>query len=420
MKYKIEVGEKEQGEISYEVLPVFQYFLREMGLDVIQNPSRQCVELTSVLTRKNIVLSAEDQTMPQTFRKHHLEKEVLKQVQKFLQASGAEVNVINQKKQSETIDLHLMFSLLEVPNIKEPLLELSSFSKVNFQKLVEVFQVECRNRQMRFKLNDRSGDYDPATIKIQIFSPVVSNDEFWNRYGETYAMTITSGIFAKFLGGSPLAAFSLIPIENLLSLFTIESSQKSLPPPTNKGEANPIERPVTKNTSKMSTDENKIKGAAAFFDYHLLIDDEENKKIQVHGNLHIKNTGTEALRNPVICIKASPSEGIKITGQILPKDFAQTKGVLNQEGAKGWRYLNENWFEEFEEKGEIWICPIQSILIQPRQTETLPNLQIQILDPQQDTVRVEAYVFMNEDELEFKASNRISLSLLKKIETNGG
>jgi len=157
-----------------------------------------------------------------------------------------------------------------------------------------------------------------------------------------------------------------------------------------------------------------------FFDYHLLIDEGEKQKIQLLSNLHIKNVGTTMLRNPVICIRSTTSKDIKITSQILPKNFSQTKGVLNQEGAKGWRYVNENWLEEFDEKGEIWICPIRSTDILPGQTESLSNLQISLLDPEQKTIRVEAYVFFAEDHLEFKSNNQISLTLLKKVNSVNG
>lgn len=409
MNYKIEVGENDKGTIHYETLPIFRYFLREMGVHVNHDSSKKIVQLSSALTKKKILISAEDKVIPQSFRKHHLERKVLNQVQQFLQANGADVSTTYRDEQSHPIDLQLKFSLLEVPNIKEPLLELTTSSKTNLQKLIEVLQSECGKKQMRFKLNDRSGHYDATTMKIQIFSPVISNDEFWNRYGETYAMIITLGIYARFLGNSPLSAFSLIPIENLLTLFSVDTNPKAAVQVPKKDE------PLSNQKHAVVT---KTKDAAAFFDYHLLIDEGEEQKVQLHGNLHIKNVGSETLRNPVICIKATPSKGIKITGQILPKNFAQTKGVLNQDGATGWRYLNENWLEEFEEKGEIWICPIHSILIPPKSIETLPNLQIQLLDPEQKTVRVEAFIYMREDQLEFKANNQISLSLLKKVEAN--
>ncbi|MGM0903868.1 MAG: hypothetical protein ACQEXB_22550 [Bacillota bacterium] len=420
MDLRIEVGEKEKGKVKYEALPAFQYFFREMGFDVTLDTLNQSVQLTSPLPKKKIVISSEENGLPHPFRKPHLERNVLKQIQRFLEESGAEVFLTRQKGGVEATDLHLKFTLLEVPNIREPLLELTSYSKYQDQKLVEAIQSECKKMNMKFKLNDPIRSYDSSTLKLQILSPVISNDEFWKRYGEKYALSITSGIFAKFLGKSPLSFFSFVPVENLLSIFSSPADTEV------SGESvQEMERKATKENTNLEkinldkTNATKTKEAEVFFDYNLIIDESENQKIQVLSHLHIKNIGTEILHNPVICIRATPSKNVKVTGQILPHNFAQTKGVSNQDGAKGWLYMNEKWIDEFEEKGEIWICPIQSIDIPPRQTESLSNLQISLLDYEHKTIRVEAFVFFINDELEFRSNNKISVSSLKKVSSIG-
>jgi hypothetical protein len=174
-----------------------------------------------------------------------------------------------------------------------------------------------------------------------------------------------------------------------------------------------VEKPVIDDQKLTIEKPSKlIKEAEVFFDYRLLIDKSDNKKIKVLGNLHIKNVGTEVLRNPVICLRAKPEESIKITGQILPPKVAQTFGVMSNEGPKGWKYMNDDWLEQTM-KGETWICPIQQMNIYPQQVESLSNLQINIFNLEEhETILVEAFVFFKEQELEFAANNHISISLV--------
>jgi len=409
MEYKLEVGQKEKGRIVYEELPIFEYLLRQMGFDVDIDSLNQKVHLSSALFGKKITFISEKNIPPHSFRKQHLERKVLKHIQKFLKASGLNVHFLSQGENHASTDLQVQFSLHEVPNISKPLIEVTRSSKLYYQKQIEILQSECKKRDIKFKLITDDKYFDRSKLKVQIMSPVMPDNEFWRQYGEDYAFIITFGILARFHGSTPLSLLSLVPVEKLLSLLE--------PNVHSEGTRNII-RDVEKEKGRedlTKTNVDRTKEVDVFFDYHVLIDEDENQKVRLLGNLHIKNTGTEPLRNPIICIRATPAENIKITGQILPQNFAQSKGVINHEGAKGWRYLNENWFEEFEEKGEIWICPIEAVDIQPRQTVTLSNLQIKHLDFEQKDIRVDAYVFFSNDGLEFKSNNQISLSLLKKV-----
>jgi len=412
MDLKINVKKKELGKVKYEDFPAFQYFFHEMGFDIDLDSSNQSVHLTSALEKRKILITSEENVIPYSFRKHDQERLVLKQIQSFLEASGANALLKKQQMEGNTeADLYLKFALLEVPNIKEPLLELSHSSTSVYQKLVEVIKSECKKSCINFKLNPVSSNYEPASLNIKILTPVTPDDDFWGRYGEIYALVITSGIFARFIENSP---FSLIPVENLLCFFSKNTFSYSPEKPVHRGDLKVTnENSELKETYENTIKENKTFAAEVYFNYHLLIEDkEDSKKVQFLGGLSIKNIGTKVLRNPVICIRSKPSKNIKITGQIVPHAFAQTKGVLSQEGAKGWRYLNENWLEEFEEKGELWICPIQSLDILPGQTETFSNLQITLLNLEEKTIRVDSSVFFPKDDLEFKSNNQISLSLL--------
>ena len=76
--------------------------------------------------------------------------------------------------------------------------------------------------------------------------------------------------------------------------------------------------------------------------------------------------------------------------------------------------MKENWLEDYEKKGELWICPIHTMEIIPGQTEVLSNLQISFPKSEQETMTVDAFVYFKEDRIETGANNRISISFLKK------
>jgi hypothetical protein len=412
MDIKVEVGDKGAGTIPYESLPAFTYLFRELGFDVQPDTENQKVQLCSALHGKRIVISSDYDVKYNTFRKHLLERKVLEYIQTFLSACGAKVIIMDEKKKSEKSDFHVYFSLFEIPVIKEPILELIHNSKSGNKKLLDIFHYECTRTGTKFKSNEVVRSSNNPFINIQIMYPVITDEDFWGKLGERYAMSITIGILARFLESSPLSVLSLIPIEIFSNMFVhSENTGLHLEPAMQKEKKLPEKRKFLLKKPTIT----KRKEAEVFLDYHIFIEElEERNKIKLIGNLHIKNIGTEVLRNPVICLRSSPSESIKISGQILPPNVADTLGVMKNEETKGWKYMNDEWFEEME-KGETWICPIQSKNINPRQTESLTNLQISVLQPEENSnIRVEAFVFFKEQDLEISSSNQISLLLTKK------
>ncbi|MBO1000985.1 hypothetical protein IOC57_25065 [Bacillus sp. SD075] len=412
MDIKVEVGDKEAGTIPYESLPAFTYLFRELGFDVLPDTRNRKVQVCSALHGKKIVISSDYDVTFNTYRKGHLEKKVLEYIQTFLSACGAKVILKDEKKELESADFHVYFSLFEIPVINEPILELIHNSKTTNKKLLDIFHYECTRTGTKFKSNEVFRGANNPFINIQIMYPVITDEDFWEKLGEKYAMSITIGILARFQESSPLSVLSLVPIEIFSNMFVhSENTGLTLEPTKQKEKRLPEKKKFLVKKPTIP----KRKEAEVFLDYHIYIEEhKERNKIKLIGNVHIKNIGTEVLRNPVICLRSTPSESIKISGQILPPNVAETLGVMKNEETKGWKYMNDEWFEEME-NGETWICPIQSKNINPRQTESLTNLQISVLQPEENSnIRVEAFVFFKEQGLEVSSSNQISLLLTKK------
>ncbi|MFJ9497447.1 hypothetical protein [Brevibacillus centrosporus] len=171
-----------------------------------------------------------------------------------------------------------------------------------------------------------------------------------------------------------------------------------------------VEEAVWVHEIKQAQVEKRLE-AEVFLDYTLFHSDLEHRPFLLIGNLYVKNTGTEDLINPIICLRVSPMESIKLGGQILPPNLVETMGVQSSSGVKGWRYLEDDWFSQAKERGEYWIAPIQPILISPKATEPFQNFQISIKKPENGSiVTVEAVVLFNEQEIHFPANNRIAIS----------
>ncbi|GED71111.1 hypothetical protein BRE01_48130 [Brevibacillus reuszeri] len=151
--------------------------------------------------------------------------------------------------------------------------------------------------------------------------------------------------------------------------------------------------------------------AEVFFDYTLIHSDSNEKPYLLIGTLQVKNTGTEELFNPIVCLRVTPADSIKMGGQILPPKLVETMAVQGMNGLKGWRYLEDDWFAQAMERGEYWIAPIAPVSIAPKATESFQNFQISFL--RQDSgksVIVEGVVVCNNQEIHFPANNRIAVS----------
>ncbi|PGZ99796.1 hypothetical protein COE51_08350 [Bacillus pseudomycoides] len=398
---------QEKGKIPYESLAAFYLIFRELGYQVRFDSEHQKININSGLSGKQILISQDENKMFDSFRKDKLEWEFLEHIQKFLSGCGANVIIKNDQDISVKADLHVKLSLLKVPSIKQPVLELTHDSTSMNQKWLDIFRNECWKIGIKFNANEAANQIVPY-VRVRLKYPEFNDELFWNKFGANGAIIVAMGILARLQRDAPLSFLSNVSLENFSILFGASSSKKQINNDLKKVKKDAVDDQglTIEKSSKV------IREAEVFFDYRLLIDKSDNKKIKVLGNLHIKNIGTEVLRNPVICLRSTPEESIKITGQILPPNIVKTFGVMSNEGTKGWKYMNEDWFEQTM-KGENWICPIQQVNIYPQQIESLSNLQINISNlEEQESILVEAFVFFQEQELEFAANNRISISLL--------
>lgn len=422
MDVKIVFAGQEKGTIPYASLPAFRLLFRECGFQVHWDEENRKIELRPGLSSKILFIAQDDSSYPHAFRKGKLEWEMLEQIQHLLAGCGAEVVLQKNSTAIGQGDLRLKLSVLEIPSIKKPIMEVSHDLKASNQKWLALLQDECRKAGIQFSSKVDASEISPH-LTVQFKYPQKDDSLFWTKFKENSAMMLVMGILARLQGDHPLSMLSYLPFEHLpfwsKDLTKVQqaseiTAQTTKSVPKSRESAVKMLREEKLRKEKLreeKTKEEKRTEVEVFFDYQVLLDSNNSNRIMVLGNLHIKNTGTEILRNPSICLRSTPAESIKISGQILPPNLASVRGVMNDEGVKGWKYMNDEWLEESQKKGETWICPVQPVNIPPRQIESFQNFQISILKPEEHkNLKVEAFVFFKEQGLEYAANNQIALS----------
>ena len=156
----------------------------------------------------------------------------------------------------------------------------------------------------------------------------------------------------------------------------------------------------------------EIINAEVFFDYTILIPQSESelKDYLVEGILYIKNTGNQALMNPVICIKITPVQSASLQGQFIPPKMVSSLGTKSMSGEKGWKYVYDDWRQRVKTNGEYWITPIQVLQIPSGET-TMFNFKINFEQPKDGkSITAQGFVYFQEEKKQFQSNNQISFS----------
>jgi hypothetical protein len=418
MDVRIEFAGKEIVTVPYDSIPAFFLLLRENGFPFKWDLNNRKIELLQGLDGKNILL------LKDPINKHpsieRFNQNLLDGVQIFLKSCGASV-FGKENVQNDRIHLRIILATQEDPTIDRAELDVLYDIKVTNQKWRFVLQEECREAGIRFSSNVHSAETE-SYMKFLIKIPRSEQLKLQNTLTEKFQMIISMGILARLQANYPLFLLSCLPIHKISFL--------QQPTKNNNMSGSIEERQLEKAVSTISESTISKKGpitareylstlnrqvdiknfnAEVFFDYQVILDWARNEKILLFGNLFIKNTGGAPLRNPVICFRLTPKGKINFSGQLVPPNVVETIGVLNSE--KGWKYMYDDWFQQAEQKGEIWICPINPLEIAPGQSESFQNFRINFVkDEDLKNVKVEGFVFFQEQGLEYRANNSISLS----------
>jgi hypothetical protein len=391
MDVKIELNGEERGTIPYMSLATFTYYFRMNGYKVNWDKLEKKIRIYSPLFEKKVSTISNGTKNLHPLRNGKLESKILKNIQCFLLQNKIDFFYGNEHEEGRKSDVYLDVSLLKIPSLKEPMIKLSHNLGIHRENWFVFFKNECREAGVMVTKGPDIVGNKPA-IHIQIKYPDMSDDLFWQQIGETISLFISMAILAYFQRDFAYIPLSLHTQDMLQTLIGSKSEQKDPP----------IEIQKTKE---------KIQPQVVF-DYRLIINKNNIKKMKILANLNIKNTSNEPLKNPIICLRVTPPGSLMVFGQLLPPKMAETLGVMNEAGVRGWKFKNDDWIKQLEETGEIWISPIRKLTIESDQTESISNLQMDIQDFEEfENILIEAFVYFNQNQLKVAADNAISLSL---------
>lgn len=147
----------------------------------------------------------------------------------------------------------------------------------------------------------------------------------------------------------------------------------------------------------------------AWFTYSIMLPDkeEDNGDITVLGNLMIRNTGTETLTNPYICLRVKPSENVRLGGKI--GSVSHTALTIDGSNSEAWVYIDNNWKEKALETGEHWLKPNNSRQIEPGMNLNFAN-ELRISSGEEGFAIVEGFFYCDEIKNGLSALNSITVN----------
>jgi hypothetical protein len=149
----------------------------------------------------------------------------------------------------------------------------------------------------------------------------------------------------------------------------------------------------------------------SWFSYTLMLpnfEEEEEQEVMIIGNYIIKNTGTEALNNPIICVRVNPPRNMHLGGKI--GSFTHTALMIDGTNSGAWEYIDNNWREKSLETGEHWLRPKGIPQLLSGETIAFPNELCFPLKSKDKFVNVEGFVYFDEIKDGSASLNKITIN----------
>ncbi|EIT84637.1 hypothetical protein A374_14955 [Fictibacillus macauensis ZFHKF-1] len=186
-----------------------------------------------------------------------------------------------------------------------------------------------------------------------------------------------------------------------ISLQKIKALEKKL---MLQGKNDPITHKVDENNEEIFT--KKDYGCLCYFDHSIILKEDQSGIIR--GSFIIENTGLIVLENPSICLRFQPSDANVIKGKIYSNELHEVNSD-NLENFQ-WMFVDNDWAKEANERGEIWLCPIRLMRLEPGEKILLQDFQIPFKKEVIGNLLVEAFVFFNKQNYKIKAANHIAIN----------
>ncbi|MBY6053365.1 hypothetical protein [Cytobacillus firmus] len=386
------------GVLPESAVPNLFLFCHGLGLQIAVNRTENKVQVNGGLSNKVIGIFNDEYETGNPLRNKACEEVIIEAVRKTLSHSGASTRTITEKTFKNNEDLLLSVHVYQIPRIKQPILEIFHRSAPKEFEWISLMKSEADSAGIKFSLQELNSHEKHQTVRMHIMYPQENGDHFWEVYGYKLAHVICLGLLCRLSRNSLSFAFAAFPFEALLDFITS---------PEKKPESDPVLEDL--QTAPSIDSKELILSASAYFDYHIISKQSNPKNPKIYCSLFIRNTGNTILVNPVVCLRISPKGTVSITGQIVPPKAADTLAIQGSEGSKGWQFMHDNWMEQSEESGEVWIKPIHELSLSPGESTGLTNLQLTVKNNADSQTKVEAFIYFSDSSVQIEADNKISI-----------
>ncbi|QGQ44707.1 hypothetical protein [Metabacillus sediminilitoris] len=148
----------------------------------------------------------------------------------------------------------------------------------------------------------------------------------------------------------------------------------------------------------------------SWFSYAVMLPDmdEDEREVNVIGNLIIKNTGTATLNNPMICIRIKPPQDVRLGGKI--GSVTHTALMIDGTNTEAWHYIDDNWKGKSLETGEHWLKPNHRKQLEPGENLIFANELWISTSKEEKFVIVEGFFYCDEIKNGIAALNTITVN----------
>lgn len=395
------------GTIPFASLPVLRLFCQDHGVPFQWDPNQSRVDLSPGLKGKICVLKLGERPLSAATDAHHLEREMLLQIQQFLIHAGVSVvfssGLVNTPPAGTIIQITVQLEETTSP----PKVILFQNENQLHSTLLRCLESELKDSDISTSVDVRHDGQPSPITEVCCQLPADMDASTRKKWVNRCAFAVASGILRHYLTEYDVPSLACLSPAMLGILAAAPKAQ-----PVRTAQEEPEGETSQKEKGARPAQVQGTLDAEVFFDYTVVRSEMEHQPFLILGNLYIKNTGQDVLINPIVCLRAEPPENIRLSGQILPANLVETMGIQSPEGVKGWRFLEQDWFEQAQKRGEYWIAPIQPVRIAPNEIHPFQNFQItvQASNTSSRSVTIEGFVFFREQQLQFSSNNRIALS----------
>jgi hypothetical protein len=145
----------------------------------------------------------------------------------------------------------------------------------------------------------------------------------------------------------------------------------------------------------------------AFFNYTIFLPnrEEDEEDVMIMGQFMIKNTGSQTLHHPLLCIRLEPAANARLGGKIAYHEHLAEIDTLEQ-----WQFVHEDWKEKIRETGEYWLKPKHCLELAPGETLVFSNFELQMRESDIAQLMVaEGFVYAQELREGIASLNTISI-----------